>query len=84
MRCYDLMDASALEAVKRTSLPILFIHGTEDVFVPPEMSRELYDAAAGEKELLFVEGAGHVQAPDKEPELYYETVFSFLEKHEVR
>lgn len=81
---YDLMDASALEAVKRTSLPILFIHGTEDVFVPPEMSRELYDAAAGEKELLFVEGAGHVQAPDKEPELYYETVFSFLEKHEVR
>ena len=50
------MDASALEAVKRTSLPILFIHGTEDVFVPPEMSRELY----------------------------YEIVFSFLEKHEVR
>lgn len=80
---YSLKEASALEAVKKTSLPILFIHGMEDVFVPPEMSRELYGAAAGEKELLMVEGAGHVQVQDKEPGLYYETVFSFLEDHGI-
>lgn len=78
---YDLKEASALEAVKKTSLPVLLIHGTEDAFVPSEMSEELYEAAAGEKELLLIEGAGHVQAADKEPELYYETVFSFLEEH---
>ena len=79
---YDLREASALEAVKETELPILFIHGTEDAFVPSEMSEELYEAAAGEKELLLIEGAGHVQAADKEPELYYGTVFSFLEEQE--
>ena len=80
---YSLKEASALKAVERTSLPILFIHGMEDVFVPPEMSRELYEAAAGEKEILMVEGAGHVQVQDKEPELYYGTVFSFLENHGI-
>ncbi|MCI8549715.1 MAG: alpha/beta hydrolase [Lachnospiraceae bacterium] len=81
---YGLKEASALAAVKRTSLPILFIHGEEDVFVPPEMSTELYEAAAGEKELLMVEGAGHVQVQDKEPDLYYGTVFSFLESHGIK
>ncbi len=81
---YGLKEASALEAVKKTSLPVLLIHGMEDVFVPPEMSRELYEAAAGEKELMMVEGAGHVQVQDKEPELYYGTVFAFLEAHGIR
>ena len=32
----------------------------------------------------MVEGAGHVQVQDKEPELYYGTVFSFLEAHGIR
>lgn len=81
---YNLKEASALEAVKRTSLPILLIHGTEDAFVPVQMSEELYEAAAGDKELLLVEGAGHVQAPDKDPDKYYGTVFSFLENHGMK
>ncbi len=77
---YDLKRASALEAIKKTSLPVLLIHGTEDAFVPSYMSEELY-AAASEAELLLVEGAGHVQAQDKDPELYYGTVFRFLERY---
>ena len=81
---YSLKEASALRAVEQTSIPLLFIHGTEDVFVPPEMTKELYGAASGEKELLMVEGAGHVQVQDKEPELYYGKVFSFLEAHGFR
>lgn len=76
---YNIREASALEQVKKSSLPTLFIHGSEDTFVPVEMAQELYDAAGGEKKLLVIEGAGHAQAPDKEPEKYYETVFSFLE-----
>lgn len=77
---YDLKDASALSAVKNTSLPILFIHGEADDMVPVSMAYELYDAAPGEKELLIISGAGHAQAMDKNPQLYYETVFGFLEK----
>ena len=76
---YDLNFASAIDAVKRSHTPTLFIHGTDDQMISPEMSRELYDAEACEKkELLLVEGAGHAQSQDKNPDLYYETIFRFL------
>ena len=78
---YSLKKASALEAVKKSTRPVLIIHGQEDAFVPVEMAYELYDAADCEKEILIVEGAGHAQAPDKAPGVYYNTVFSFLETH---
>ena len=78
---YSLKKASALDAVKKSTIPLLIIHGEEDVFVPVEMAYTLYDAADCEKELLIVEGAGHAQAPDKAPQEYYKTVFSFLETH---
>ena len=78
---YDLKKASALEAVKRTSVPILIIHGDSDKMISVDMAYALYEAAAGEKELLIVEGAGHAQARDKDPETYDGAVFAFLEKH---
>ena len=78
---YNIKDASALEQVKKTRLPVLFIHGSEDAFIPVDMTRELYQAAGGEKELLIVEGAGHAQSQDKDPEAYYGTVFSFLNSY---
>ena len=77
---YDLKDASALNAVKNTKLPILIIHGDMDDIVPVNMAYELYDAAGGEKELLIIPGSGHAQAMDKDPKLYYDTIFAFLAK----
>lgn len=78
---YDLKEASALDAVKKTKLPVLIIHGDLDDMVPVDMAYELYDAAGGKKELLIIPGAGHAQAVDKNPELYYDTVFEFLQKN---
>lgn len=79
---YNLYDASALEAVKQSSTPTLFIHGSEDAMIPVEMAYELYEAASCEKELLIMDGAGHAQSQDKDPELYYGTIERFLEKCE--
>ena len=77
---YDLYDASAIEAVKQSHTPTLFIHGTDDMLISAEMSKELYEAeACSKKELLLIEGAGHAQAQDKDPELYYSTIFTFLD-----
>lgn len=56
---YWLGEASALEQVKKAEVPILFIHGTEDTFVPYEMAYELYSTAQVDKELVIAEGAGH-------------------------
>ena len=76
---YEFKTASALEQVKKSSVPILFIHGSEDNFVHTEMVYELYDACASEKDLLVIEGAGHGEAYCRDPELYFETVFGFLD-----
>lgn len=78
---YDLKEASALEQVKKSQVPILFIHGDKDTFVHLEMVYSLYEAAPGEKELLVVEGAGHGEAYLREPEAYFQTVFFFLERY---
>lgn len=78
---YDLKDASALEAVKKSETPTLFIHGDQDEMIDVKMAEELYRAeACKEKELLIVEGAGHAQSQDKDPEGYFGTVEEFLKR----
>ena len=78
---YNLKDASAIHAVQKSSTPTLFIHGDKDAMIPVQMSKDLYEAASCPKEILIVEGAGHAQAQDKDPETYYETIKSFLEEN---
>lgn len=80
---YNLKDASALQAVRTSSTPTLFIHGDADDMISVQMSKDLYDAAKCQKELLIMEGAGHAQSQDKNPELYYGTIKAFLEKLET-
>ena len=76
---YDLYDASAIEAVRKSHTPTLFIHGAADKMIDPDMTQRLYEACtAPKKELLIIDGAGHAQSQDKEPERYYETVFQFI------
>lgn len=59
---YYMEDASALEGVKNSDIPILFIHGTKDTTVPVEDVYRLYEAAECPKELYIVEGAGYGEA----------------------
>lgn len=76
---YNLKDASAINAVKNSNTPTLFIHGAADAMIAVEMTKQLYEAANCRKELLIVEGAGHAQSQDKDPDTYYETIRVFLE-----
>lgn len=52
-------DYSTVDALKQTKTPVLFIHGTDDHFVPIEMTYENYKACASPKKLLVVPGASH-------------------------
>ena len=76
---YDLRKADAIEAVKKSATPTLFIHGEQDAMIDVHMAEELYGAAACDKKFLIVEGAGHAQSQDKAPEEYYGTIARFLE-----
>lgn len=78
---YDLRKASALDGVKTSRIPTLFIHGKNDALIDVGMAHELYEAAACEKELLIVDGAGHAQSQDKDPDGYYGAITQFLGAH---
>lgn len=78
---YDLKDASAIRAVQKSSTPTLFIHGEDDAMISVQMTKDLYEAAACPKELMIVEGAGHAQAQDKDPDGYYGTIREFLRRN---
>lgn len=78
---YLFEEASAIQQVKKSVTPILFIHGDEDKIVPVSMAYELYESAESEKELLIVSGAPHGLSYSQDPNLYWTTSFEFLEKY---
>ncbi|OUO33323.1 hypothetical protein B5F85_02420 [Olsenella sp. An293] len=79
---YTFEAASAVESLRSASVPMLFIHGDEDAFVPFSMLDECYDACASEqKEKLVVSGAGHGLAASTDPDLYWSTVDAFVAEH---
>ena len=78
---YCLNDASAINQVKKSTTPILYIHGDKDDFVPYYMMDELYNATNSEKEKLTIEGGEHANSDLVNPKLYWSSVNSFLEKY---
>ena len=75
---FSLKDAAPLKAVAHARVPMLFIHGTKDTLVPPEMANELYTACTSEKKLLMVQDAVHSAASQQDQKLYFGTVRDFL------
>lgn len=73
-------NASAVEAVKSTKLPVLLLHGEDDQFVPCEMSREIYAACDSDKVLETFPGAGHGMCYLEDPRRYEAAVSGFLER----
>jgi fermentation-respiration switch protein FrsA (DUF1100 family) len=78
---YRFEEASALEQVKKSRTPTLFIHGEADTFVPFEMCGRLYGACAAEKELYTVPGAGHGLACYTDTGEYERRLALFLNKY---
>ena len=78
---YMLEEGSAVEQVRKSKTPTLFIHGDLDSFVPFEMLDIVYQAASCEKEKLVIKGAAHAEASSVNPNLYWETIDEFIEKY---
>lgn len=79
---YYLEDVKPIEQVKKSQTPILFIHGSQDNFVPFSMLDELYQAANCQKEKLVVEGAGHANSCSVGEDIYYQTIYRFIENYQ--
>ena len=50
---------STVDSLQKNQIPVLFVHGTDDRFVPVEMTYENYRACIAPKRLFLVPGAGH-------------------------
>ncbi len=79
---YDLKKIDPKSAVEKSKLPILFIHGTTDEFVPSYMVKKLYNASNKKKcEIYLVENAGHGESLAKDVEQYENKMMTFTKKH---
>lgn len=75
---FDLEANSPLEAVARCSVPVIFYHGEDDVFVPCHMSKAVFDACPTRKQLVTVPGAGHGLAFPVDQAGYFRTLREFF------
>lgn len=73
-------DYSTVDALKACKTPVLLIHGTDDHFVPVEMTYENYTACAAPKKLLIVPGADHGMSYFTDKEGYERIVKEFWDE----
>ena len=76
---YSIYDMKPIEALDKSTVPILFIHGEADATVPPQNARELYERAKGKRELHYVADADHAESVLVAPQEYHDVLASFLE-----
>lgn len=67
------------EELKKIKIPVLFIHGESDDFVPCDNSIQNYAACASDKTLLIVPKAEHAMSSIVETEKYERALTEFLE-----
>lgn len=76
---FDIEEYSAVQAMEKCDIPVLFIHGDDDRFVPCDMGRENHRHCRAEgKKLLIVPNAGHGMSYMSDKRAYLGTVSEFL------
>lgn len=75
---YGLDDCNAAREVQKAAIPILFIHGSSDTFVPCSMCETIYQNCASPKKKLIVEGAAHAESYYKDTKAYENAMNEFL------
>ena len=75
---YDLDECNAAREVKKAKVPILFIHGSGDTFVPYSMCETMYENCASSKKKLIIEGAAHAECYYKDTDAYENALTEFI------
>ncbi|QVK17628.1 alpha/beta hydrolase [Mycoplasmatota bacterium] len=76
---FRFKDISPIDVIKDSDLPILFIHGDKDTFVPTFMSEDMYNAKKGKKKLYIAKGAAHALSLETDKVQYEKIVNEFLD-----
>lgn len=81
---YSFEEASSVKQLQKATKPILFIHGTEDDFVPYYMLDQVYNATNAVKEKIVFEGADHSGSRFLDPDKYWNGVFNFINQYTIQ
>ncbi len=77
----DIKDINVLNNLDKINIPILFVHGKSDHFVPTSNSIDLYDYYKHDKEILLIDDANHGMSYLLDKKLYVKTIKDFLKKY---
>ena len=78
---YSFREASVLKEVQKTNVPILYIHGESDTFVPTKMAKNLYQQTSSDAELLIVPKANHGESIALDEDKYKMAIDHFLNRY---
>ena len=78
---FDLKNADASNCLKKNNLPVLFIHGKEDSYVPVDnVYRLTANLSDFKKDVYLAEQSGHAMSYVTNPRRYEIRVREFLKK----
>ena len=75
---FDFEEYSAITAVEQAHVPIFMLHGKADCFVPFSMGEEIFEAARGKKQAVWVEGADHGCSFMTDPDTCTNALYGFF------
>lgn len=78
---WDFEEASPLKQVAKSTLPMFFIHGDQDTYVPTWMVYPLYKAKSEPKALWIVPGSEHALSYKDHQQEYTQRVKQFVENY---
>ena len=77
---FDPNETSPEAELKHAKIPVIFIHGDADTFVPAYMSERNFAACASEKKLVIIKGAEHGVAYPADMETYVSELCEFFSR----
>ena len=78
---YDWNDSDVTASLKRSRIPMLFVHGREDKLVPFENGPFLYSLYEGEKDCLFPEKTRHIESMYTSGQEYAEKLDRYMMRY---
>ncbi|MBQ6893718.1 MAG: alpha/beta hydrolase [Clostridia bacterium] len=78
---FDFKGASTIDAMAVNTIPVLFVHGEDDDFVPIDMTEANYEACIAEKTIVRVKGALHACSYLVDKEACEKAMDDFLAKN---
>lgn len=78
----DLAQVDANKSLKSCRIPVMFIHGSEDKFVPTEMVYSLSSQISPQRSSLYIaEGASHAESYSTNPQKYEKEIDKYLSQY---